>query len=436
MRSRVRSAYVFFVVGALLGGCVEQGNLLNGVNSREEAPSLIPIVPQGAIVENSKQGVLAKHLDREFLVRSGAVQELRAAQARFKAAKFGKFPKILPTATHSVRKEGVTNLGIGVEQTLLDFGATKAKIESAELDIQEKRMNLWVDRNQTVFDGLSAYLEIVRISNRLHVYKNFERELENLKRLVVTRSSGGVADRGESLRVVSAQQEVQRSIIEDTSIFNKAKSQLARLMTPDAEVPKGNNLKKIEAMCRRNHLPGSLPEVTLAKINHAKANMELRSAHSRKFPKIVLNTALNQVLPGVIGSPAIGVNMDSSNLLGLGRKQTILAAEADLEGARLTLGRARESAKAELRQYDAEYRSLQANKRTLRSLISNKNETVSLYREQIEAGAMKLPEGISFLRERANTLLLMLDVEVDIIENCLTLALKRGALVKIKFEDA
>ena len=432
-----RSTFLSLVlVVALAAGCTETNGFLSNDKPKEETSSLIPIVPQGAIIENSELDGLANHLDDEFLVRAGAVQELRAAQARFNAAKFDRFPKILPTANYSLEGGGGTSVGVGVEQTLLDFGATKAKIESAELDIQEKRMNLWVDRNQTVFDGLSAYLEITRISNRLGVYKNLERELEDLNKLVRTRSSGGVADRGESLRVVSAQQEVQRGIIEDTSILNEAKSQLARLMTPDTEVPKGSTLKKVEAMCRRNHQPGSLPEVVLAEINHAKTKMELRSAHSRKFPKIVLNAALNRAIPGVTFSPTAGVNLDSSSLLGLGRKQTILAAEADLEGARLTLDRTRKSTKAELRQYDAEYQGLQASKRTLSSLISSKNETVSLYREQIEAGAMELPEGISFLRARADTQLLMLDVEADIIENCLTMALKRGALAQIELDDA
>ena len=437
MKMGSRSTFLSLVlVVALAAGCTETNGFLSNDKPKEETSSLIPIVPQGAIIENSELDGLANHLDDEFLVRAGAVQELRAAQARFNAAKFDRFPKILPTANYSLEGGGGTSVGVGVEQTLLDFGATKAKIESAELDIQEKRMNLWVDRNQTVFDGLSAYLEITRISNRLGVYKNLERELEDLNKLVRTRSSGGVADRGESLRVVSAQQEVQRGIIEDTSILNEAKSQLARLMTPDTEVPKGSTLKKVEAMCRRNHQPGSLPEVVLAEINHAKTKMELRSAHSRKFPKIVLNAALNRAIPGVTFSPTAGVNLDSSSLLGLGRKQTILAAEADLEGARLTLDRTRKSTKAELRQYDAEYQGLQASKRTLSSLISSKNETVSLYREQIEAGAMELPEGISFLRARADTQLLMLDVEADIIENCLTMALKRGALAQIELDDA
>lgn len=432
-----RSTFLSLVlVVALAAGCTETNGFLSNDKPKEETSSLIPIVPQGAIIENSELHGLANHLDDEFLVRAGAVQELRAAQARFKAAKFDRFPKILPTANYSLEGGGGTSVGIGVEQTLLDFGATKAKIQSAELDIQEKRMNLWVDRNQTVFDGLSAYLEITRISNRLRVYQSLERELEDLNKLVVTRSSGGVADRGESLRVVSAQQEVQRGIIEDTSILNEAKSQLARLMTPSVEVPKASTLKKVEAMCRRSSRPGSLPEVVLAEINHAKAKAELRSAHSRKFPKIILNAALNRVLPGVTNNTTAGINLDSSSLLGLGRKQTILAAEADLEGARLTLDRIRESTKAELRQYEVEYQGLQASKRTLKSLISSKNETVSLYREQIEAGAMELPEGISFLRERADTQLLMLDVEADIIGNCLTLALKRGALAKIELEDA
>jgi outer membrane protein TolC len=425
---------ILAVAGIFLSGCVEQGSFLSDGSSKEESSSFIPIVPQGAVLENSELDVLAKHLDGEFLVRSGAVQELRAAKARFKAAKFDRYPKILPTASYSL-EGGSSSVGIGVEQTLLDFGATRAKIENAELDIQEKRMNLWVDRNQTVFDGLSAFVEISRISNRLKVYKGLERELGELNQLVSARSSGGVADRGESLRVVSAQQEVQRGVIEDTSKLNEARSQLARLMTPNTELPQETTLKKVEAMCRRNNSPGSLPEVVLAEVNHAKAKAELRSAHSRKFPKIVLNAAINRVLPGVVNSPTAGINLDSSSLLGLGRKQTILAAEADLEGARLTLERARESTRSEIRQYEIEYQGLLASKRTLRSLITSKNETVSLYREQIEAGAMELPEGISFLRERADTRLLLLDVEADIVENCLTLALKRGALAQIELDD-
>lgn len=424
---------IYLSIFCTVAGCSEQG-LGTHFDGEEDQANLIPVQPKIALAQDTKLDELARTLDGEFLIRTGAVQEVRAAQARYRAARLDRLPNIMPIANYSI-EGGDSSVGLGVEQTILDFGATKAKIESAELDIQEKRMKLWVDRNQTVFDGLRAFLEITRISDRLGVYQSLERELEDLNRLVSARSSGGVADRGESLRVVSARQEVQRGIIEDTSKLNDAKVRLSRLMAPEAKVPNVVEMHKVEAMCERNMQLGSFPEVVLAEINLAKAKAALRSAHSRKFPKIILNAALNRVLPGAINNPTAGISLDASSLLGLGRKQTIMAAEADLEGARLTLDRTRDSTKAELRQYEIEYQGLQASKRTLRSLISSKNETVSLYREQIEAGAMELPEGISFLRERADTELLMLDVEADMIENCLTLALKRGALAQIELDD-
>jgi adhesin transport system outer membrane protein len=422
------------VASLVLGGCTDQTKNYPDNTLDKKNASFKIIQPQLALVEISELGQLAKQLDKELLVRAGAVQELRAAQARLKAAEFERLPKFFPTASYSL-EGGETSVGLGVEQTVLDFGATKAKIESANLDIQEKRLNLWVDRNQTVFDGLSAFLDITHITNRLRVYQSLEGELENINILVSARSSGGVADRGENLRVLSAQQEVQRKVIESNSELSEAKSQLTRLMIPISDIPKVSTLDKIDTMCRRNSRLGSFPEVALAEINHAKAKANLRSAHSRRFPKIVLNAALNRVLPGVTNSPTAGINLDSSNLLGLGRKQTILAAESDLDGARLTLDRTRENTQAELRQYEIEYQGLQASKRTLKSLIGSKNETISLYREQIEAGAMELPEGISFLQELADTQLLMLDVEADIIKNCLILALKRGALAQIELVD-
>ena len=158
MCARLRSGLLAAIAVPVLSACqgIDTDKLFASERSKQaQGIEIIPIASELALRRESELSKLAAQLDQELLVRSGAVQELRAAKARRKAAKLARFPKILLTAGHSINGGGYS-VGIEVERNLLDFGATRAAIDVAELDIQEKRMNLWRDRNQTVYYVLFA----------------------------------------------------------------------------------------------------------------------------------------------------------------------------------------------------------------------------------------------------------------------------------------
>lgn len=403
------------------------------VPARGVRPQFAASSPKTAVPPQTILGTLAQQIDAQFLQKAGAVQDLGAARARYEVATFERYPTIIPTASLPVSNESAS-IGVVAEQTLWDFGATQSRITDADLNIHGKRTELWIARNEVVFDGLNAFLEITRIKQRADVYRDLEKELTTLDALLELRVSGGVADRGEVLRLISAQQEIQRDMIRDQSSLNEAMAKLSSLVPSGGSLPVLTNLRAARDMCAREGLHSNMPEVVLAEITLAKAQNNQRLTQSNRYPRIYAEASLSRTASGSTNRN-LGLRLDASNLLGLGRAQELQAVNADVEGARLAYEKTKESVATEFGQYAVEYSGLIASEQTLNALVESKSKTIALYREQIEAGLMDLPDGISFMREHADTILLLHDVEMDIVKNCLSLSLKRGALAQIEPED-
>lgn len=401
--------------------------------AREDRHQFAVSSPKAAVPTRTTLGRLAQKIDTEFLQKAGAVQELAAARRRYEGAKFERYPTITPTASLPVSGEDAS-IGVVAEQTLWDFGATQSRITDAYLNIHGKRAELWIARNEVVFDGLNAFLEITRINQRADVYRNLEKGLSTLDVLLELRASGGVSDRGEVLRLISAQQEIQRDMIRDQASLNEAMAKLSSLVTSGGKLPAIADLRAARNMCAREGLHPNMPEIVLAEIALAKAQNSQRLTQSNRYPRIYAEGGLSRTTNGT-NNRTLGIRLDARNMLGLGRAQELQAVDADVEGARLAYEKTKESVATEFAQYAVEYVGLIASEKTLNALVKSRVETIALYREQIEAGSMDLPQGIDFMREHADTILLLYDVEMDIVKNCLSLSLKRGALAQIEPEN-
>ena len=171
------------------------------VNSSGSAASLRPS-SKSSLAPGTRLATLAKQLDQVAIEQSSALHELRAAEAGLAARRFERYPQIRPTASAPLTGGGSAAVGVSVEQTIWDGGRVRARLSALELRIAEAHMEAWRARNEAVYEGLRAFLEMSRLQGRIDVNGDLQNDLKTLAYLLETRASGGVADRGELLRII------------------------------------------------------------------------------------------------------------------------------------------------------------------------------------------------------------------------------------------
>lgn len=380
-----------------------------------------------SLAPGTRLAALAKQLDQEAIVQSPVVQEVQAARAELRARRFDRYPQFRPTASAPLTGDGNASIGLSVEQLIWDGGRTRARLTDTELKIADVSLRAWQERNASVYEGLHAYVNATRYQKRIDEFGTLRKDLERIAALLETRLSGGVADRGELLRMNVALQEVQRNIVSDTSSLRQAKTDFVRLMPNGANGALLNDLREAHSQCSRSWPQSEAPADALARISMSRAEMSEKLVRSQRFPKVLLGggSAYSQ---GGWSEPAISIRLDASDMLGLGRRGNIEAAEASTRAAEAALRLQRDDTRAELARLESEHDGLRSDAAALHELSSQNAATLKLFEEQLDAGTISLVDGIVLHRENTDTVIALIDVEADILLNCLQSSKLRGLL--------
>ena len=413
--------------------------LLKGEGESDEVASATdsPVLPK-VLSSSLKKGSLlantAGQIDRVAVARSSKLQEIQAAEADYRARRFDRYPQLRPTASAPLIGSERPSIGLRAEQLLWDGGRLRAQLTDAQMQIALATLEAWQERNATVYEGLSAYVDWSLYTARVNILEELDAELRQIADLLQTRFDGGVADRGELIRMNATLQEVQRRIVADSASKRKAKTEFSLLLPGSSDVDVLSDLGAAAQQCSRAWQGEETPVVALAQLSVSRAELTEGFVGAKRFPKILLTGGSNYSSGGW-SKPSVGIELDASDMLGLGRKENLAAAEASTRSAIAAYEYEKDKIAAELAQLDVEYSELNSDKISLRGLIQRNLETLELYTEQLEAGTISLSDGAVFHREKADTLVAFADVEADIISNCLRSSELRGLLAPIRDND-
>lgn len=396
-----------------------------------------PVLPKVSTTSLKKGSLLANtagQLDRVAVARSSKLQEIQAAEADYRARRFDRYPQLRPTASAPLIGSEGRSIGLRAEQLLWDGGRLRTQLTDAQMQIEMATLEAWQERNATVYEGLSAYVDWSLYTARVDILEELDAELRLIADLLQTRFDGGVADRGELIRMNATLQEVQRRIVADSASKRKAKTELSLLLPGSSDVDVLSDIGGAAQQCSRAWQGDKTPGVALAQLSVSRAELTEGFVGAKRFPKILLTGGSNYSSDGW-SEPSVGIVLDASDMLGLGRKENRAAAEASTRSAIAAYEYEKDKIAAELAQLDVEYSELKSDKKLLRGLIQRNLEALKLYTEQLEAGTISLSDGAVFHREKADTLVAFVDVEADIITNCLRSSEVRGLLAPIGGSD-
>lgn len=404
------------------------------ITDNPAAPHLEAIVRPAAktnLVAGTRLSTLAERIDEVAIDRSSTVQQVRAAEAELQARRFDNYPQIRPTASAPLTGGGSASIGLNLEQLIWDGGRIRARLSDADLKIAEASLRAWAERNEAVLDGLEAYVNMARYEARISELGDLRQNLGEINTLLKTRLAGGVADRGELLRMNIALQELQRRHVSDTAALRQARTDFVRQLPNANHTPALPDLRAAASQCSRVWPDSEAPADALARVTTARARALEGVVRAQRFPKVLLAGGSNYSQDG-FSEPTIGIRLDASDMLGLGRQADLEAAEASSQAAAAAYALRKDETLADLAGLEANFNGLQSDAASLRELVRQNEATLDLYEEQLDAGSIALTDGIDLHREQSDGLITLIDVEADILQNCLSSLARRGLLAKFE----
>lgn len=408
----------------MLAGCSE----VNQEEVEQHESLLTDAQPSNylSLKSGEKLEQLALQLDAVATENSAAVHEMKSAEARLVARQFDRMPSLRPEG--EANHDGNVRLGLSIEQMLWDGGRLKARMESIELAVKEASLRAWIDRNSDVFFGLRAYVELSRYAARLRVLDQLVVDLKDLSQLLDVRVSGGVADRGESLKMDLAIQEIRREIITDTSALDQSRRNISRYLR-NADIPKPNaDLKQLVTACLRSWPKSESPADALSRIKVSRSLSTEDEVRAQRFPRVIIGAGA--ALTNLVNSstPGVSLKLDAGDMLGLEGKKKIEASILDSQASIASYKAQIKETQAELERLEAVNADYVKGIAQLRKLQQVNLESIRLYEDQLDAGKISIVDGIKLYREVADTEVEIINFLAESTANCLKVSQLRGLL--------
>lgn len=384
----------------------------------EKRPAFLSLRPDSALA------ILAQELDRVAISRSTFIPRRQSAEASLLASRFSRFPQITPTGNAPLNSDDEASLGLSLEQVLWDGGRIKSQLTKGELDVADAALRAWIERSEMVLDGLLSYVNVSRLQTQIAILAVLQDDLESLDVRLQARADGGVADRGERLRMSVAHQEVQRSIIGKKSELRVLQADLTRALNQNTFSVKLTISNEAVSNCSRAWPLLDAPEDSLALVSSRRAEADVQQARAMRLPRILLDVGMSTLV-----TPAIGLRLDGDDMLGLEQKSKLESLNAATMEASAAYMKQLSDTLAETSRLDEAAVGFQTDIKSLEELIQTNRSTLKLFYEQLEVGSIPIMEGVTIFRENAETLLSMADIQSKLLENCLRASNLRGVLV-------
>ena len=308
--------------------------------------------------------------------------QIREATGNIDVAKGGYLPAISGGVTGGVGDASDPSFVLSADQLLFDFGRTDREVARADLTAQEAVLNFQSDADQVLTDVLAAYAEFSRYRRNVKIDQERVKRLTELSDLIDQRASAGATTQPDVLAAQNSVEKAHHDLLEMQSERDRAANQLREYSGPFA-VNLNVDLLQVPGECTPPpSVPDTLPEVALARLQIAQAQLEYEDARKARLPGVSAEAYGRQ--PLYDEGFRVGINFNvlptlwQGGAIEAGKK----AAEEALAAARARLDKVRQS--ASLDALDAgtamtNARELIASSTTQTKLL---DQTRALYRSQ------------------------------------------------------
>ena len=415
-----------------LSGCLSSPTTLDQTGLVELIPDVsietAVQVPQDARASLSKVGnlwTIARQAEQQAIEDSSAGFDILAAQSDAAAIRTGRLPKISPVA--SIDGDGDTSLGVSLNQTIWDFGSSRAQIKRAEVDVVIAEVDQWIEINEAIFEALDVYLTHQRSLERLDNYSALQANVNDLAETVSRRFDGGVAGRSENLEVSIILQELARDILDERSEQAAALIRFRSLIGEASATPGHHSSVSMLDECTPQATTPEPPEVLRARFLVQRSLDDLDVLKSRRLPVLIGNIDARESNGGI--ETSAGLSIDASQLLGWDRAARLEAGEQRVQAAQQEHQNVSEAVRLDIQQLQDEYTRQQASLVEIDRLLVSARESENFFEDLFNSGRSSLDDGLQLKREVSILERSRSDRRIELVRTCLRIGRIQGTLI-------
>ncbi|SOB95154.1 TolC family protein [Rhodobacter maris] len=346
----------------------------------------------------------------------GAAQaELRMKRLTAQAQSKNWLPEIGPSL--SLTRLGDLAAQILVEQVLWDNGAKRAERDYAAADVEVAAVGLSSEMNDTVADGLKAYITALKARAQAAVAARSAAKIGDYNHIMRQRVEGGLSDGSEARILAQKLTEMQAVAQADRDSEQTALAQLGAMT--------GQSLAGLSGL-GSFALPEPLPEALA--VAEAKAEARRSVAEAEMARTGYLPTLSAQAKTGS-GKPDVGLTLGLDERLGFGTGDAMAALEARKEAAAARVEKAGQDAAQDLVSLRAKLAALRAKAARDAIVVEETGAGLDMFTEQYRMGGRTLMELVNMYENYAEMARDQAGLTYDIALVELEIARRHGTLV-------
>ncbi|MCF6444597.1 TolC family protein [Nereida sp. MMG025] len=344
-----------------------------------------------------------------------AEAELRSAKLRAEARSKNWLPTLGPTI--SLNSLGSLVAGILIEQVLFDNGKKKAERAFAAADVEVAAVNLVVDTNERVLDGLELYIASEEAKRRAAVTRKGIARMERFEYIMGERVRGGVSNRA------------------DLQVIQQKLTQMRSDLSADQELS-ATAIAELNAMAA-DPVNGVSGLTSLGGVNASGDTLDVLKARAEKDRTIAEAViARAGLLPGVSltgsadsdGNSSAGLTLKTENGIGFGLRDNLAAVEAQKDMAERRVSQTREDSNRSLAKLKQTLISIERKRSQSQSILDQADANLALFEEQYEAGQRPVMDLIGVYETKINAERDHISHAYDIARTKLKIAKELGLL--------
>lgn len=344
-----------------------------------------------------------------------AKAELRVARLTAQAKSKNWLPQIGPSL--SLTRLGDLAAELLVSQTLWDNGAKRAEREAAAADVEVAAVSLSSEMNDTVADGLKAYVNALKAREQAEVADRSVAKLNDFNEIMKIRVEGGLSD-GTEARVLSQKlSEMQATAQADRDTAQAAMTQLGSMTSAPLD-----GLAGMSDLALPDPLPGSLA-VSKSRAEAERAEAEAQISRAGHLPNVGAEASVGT------DAPDVGLTVGIDQMLGFGTKAQLEAVAATREAAAARVARTEQSDTQEIAALRAKIEALEAKEARDGAVVAETGAGLEMFTEQYKMGRRTLMDLVSLYESYAQMAHAQAGLKYDIALIKLEIARKHGILV-------
>ena len=344
-----------------------------------------------------------------------AKAELRVARLTAQATSKNWLPQIGPSL--SLTRLGDLAAELLISQALWDNGAKRAEREAAAADVEVAAVTLSTEMNDTVAEGLKAYVNALKARDQAAVADRSAAKLNDFNAIMRIRVEGGLSD-GTEARVLAQKLSEMRAMAQaDRDTAAAAMAQLRAMTAAPLDGLAGMN-----DLALPEPLPGALT-VTKSRAEATRAEAEARMRRAGHLPKLGAEARVGST------ETDVGLTVGIDQMLGFGTKAQLEAVEAAREAAAARVARAEQADTQEVASLRAKIAALEAKEARDGAVVAETGAGLDMFTEQYRMGRRSLMDLVNMYESYAQMAHAQAGLKYDIALIKLEIARKHGILV-------